>query len=289
MRCTTSAPLPFTGQKRMWVKDLIELLSSAPEPTIVVDIFGGSGLLSRLAKDLYPSAHVVYNDYDNYTDRLHHIEDTERLRQEIVQILAPVKRNARVPDHLKECVLQAVRVHGERYYVDWLTLSSWILFTNRYARSVDDLVSLPMYNQPSRTALAGADASARYLQGLDIVHTDWRVLLDQYRDTPNVLYILDPPYLSTELGGYKSGVWRCDDYIDLFASFPSARYLYFSSSKFDFVPFLRRTSERLGCYNPFVGAQELRRVKQFGSGGRNPEVLYYRLKCKKEDAFRGIL
>ena len=84
MRYTTSAPLPFMGQKRRWVNDLVALLSDATEPTTVVDVFGGSGLLSRLAKDLYPSAHVIYNDHDNYTDRLHHIEDTERLRQEIV-------------------------------------------------------------------------------------------------------------------------------------------------------------------------------------------------------------
>lgn len=170
MRCTTSAPLPFLGQKRRWIKDLVALLSDAPEPTTVVDVFGGSGLLSRLAKDLYPRAHVVYNDYDNYTDRLHHIEETERLRREIVAILAPLKCNSRVPDCYKVLILKAVQAHEERYkYVDWVTLSGWLLYTNNFAYSLPELASRSLYVSPTRTPLPDV---SKYLQGLDIVSQD---------------------------------------------------------------------------------------------------------------------
>nr|DAT66766.1 MAG TPA: DNA adenine methylase [Caudoviricetes sp.] len=275
MRYTTSAPLPFMGQKRRWVNDLVALLSDATEPTTVVDVFGGSGLLSRLAKDLYPSAHVIYNDHDNYTDRLHHIEDTERLRQEIVQILDPVKCNARVPDHLKERILQTVRAHDVRYsYVDWLTLSTWVLFTGGYARSIDELARKTLYNSPSRTALAGADASARYLQGLDIVSTDWRVLLEEYRDNKNVLYIVDPPYLGTSLDGYAGRVWTCNDYIDLATSIPNESVLYFTSEKFDFIPAFRRVAPS----HVLSVSSTIKRISRIsGSGIYNHELLYYRL------------
>lgn len=79
----TTAPLPFAGQKRRWLKQLEPIIRSLPSNTIFVDVFGGSGLVSRLCKDVHPTARVIYNDYDNYSERLHHIAETEQLRQEI--------------------------------------------------------------------------------------------------------------------------------------------------------------------------------------------------------------
>ncbi len=275
---TTAAPLPFAGQKRRWIKPLSELLQTTSTPSVVVDLFGGSGLLSRLSKDLFPSAQVVYNDYDNFSARLHHIQETELLRQAICKILSPLPRDTRVPEDLKARVLEAIKGHEAQYhYVDWLTLSGWLLFTNNFAHSFEDLAHRDFYAHPSRTALSDADASERYLEGLHIVSMDWRELLSQYRDTPNVLYIIDPPYFATDCCGYKGSHWSNDDYLDLLTSIPSSRYLYFSSSKVDFVPFLRRTSTAWGYQHPFVEASILRRTNPFGSGGANPEVLYYKL------------
>ena len=36
----------------------------------IVDVFGGSGLLSHTAKQLKPKATVIYNDFDGYNERL---------------------------------------------------------------------------------------------------------------------------------------------------------------------------------------------------------------------------
>lgn len=275
---TTQAPLPFAGQKRRWIKLLAPIIRILPADTTFVDVFGGSGLISRLCKDIHPSARVIYNDYDNYSERLRHIEETERLRQEIVSILAPLKRNARVPEEYKDLVLKAVQAHEERYrYVDWVTLSGWLLFTNNFAYSFSDLASRGFYAHPSRTALSDADASERYLRGLEIVSMDYKELLSTYKSTPNTVLILDPPYLSTECGGYRGSSWSCDDYLDLLTLMPPSNYLYFSSTKFDFVPFLRRTSVAWGYRHPFEDAKMLYRSNPFGAGGANPEVLYYRL------------
>jgi adenine-specific DNA methylase len=55
------APLPFQGQKRRYVKEFSRIIE-ALQPDIVVDLFGGSVLLSHLAKRASPKSSVIYND-----------------------------------------------------------------------------------------------------------------------------------------------------------------------------------------------------------------------------------
>ncbi len=277
-RYTTQAPLPFAGQKRRWIKQIEPIIRSLPSNTTFVDVFGGSALVSRLCKDVHPTARVVYNDYDNYSERLLHIEETEQLRQEIVSILAPLQYHARVPEEYKALVLRAVQEHEKSWqYVDWVTLSGWLLFTNNFAYSIADLEATGLYAHPSRTALSDANASRRYLDGLEVVSVDYKELLSTYKSTPNTILILDPPYLSTKCYGYKGDSWSCDDYLDLLTMMPTTNYLYFSSAKFDFVPFLYRTSATWGYKHPFIGAQVLRRSSVFNGVGGNNEALYYKL------------
>ena len=57
-----SAPLPFQGQKRMFAKEYIKVLQQFPDGTTFVDLFGGSGLLSHIAKYQKPNSTVIYND-----------------------------------------------------------------------------------------------------------------------------------------------------------------------------------------------------------------------------------
>jgi hypothetical protein len=65
-----TAPLPFMGQKRRFINKFKEALKQYREDAVYVDLFGGSGLLSHIVKETYPAATVVYNDYDNYRERL---------------------------------------------------------------------------------------------------------------------------------------------------------------------------------------------------------------------------
>lgn len=84
------APLPFIGQKRMFLKHFERLLERIPcdgEGWTIVDAFGGSGLLSHVAKRLKPKATVIYNDFDGYAERLAHIDDINRLRQAISEFV----------------------------------------------------------------------------------------------------------------------------------------------------------------------------------------------------------
>lgn len=53
----------------------------------IIDTFGGSGLLSHVAKQLKPKARVIYNDFDGYAERLTHIDDINALRAQLYAVV----------------------------------------------------------------------------------------------------------------------------------------------------------------------------------------------------------
>lgn len=91
-----SAPLPFQGQKRKFTKEFAKVLQQYPDDTVFVDLFGGSGLLSHITKRQKPNATVVYNDFDNYRQRLARISQTNELLAAIREILKDVPRGKMV-------------------------------------------------------------------------------------------------------------------------------------------------------------------------------------------------
>lgn len=101
------APLPFIGQKRMFLKHfervLMENIHNDGEGWTIIDVFGGSGLLSHTAKRIKPKARVIYNDFDGYSDRLKHISDINRLREILYQTVdGIIPKNKRISKHLKQ-------------------------------------------------------------------------------------------------------------------------------------------------------------------------------------------
>lgn len=98
----SSSPLPFRGSKRYYVKRFREVLAQAQDIDTVVDLFGGSGLLSRVAKDTLPNCRVVYNDYDHYDERLANTPNTNALLRSIAPLLESVPDNKKVPAKTKK-------------------------------------------------------------------------------------------------------------------------------------------------------------------------------------------
>ena len=92
------APLPFVGQKRFFLNDFRQALSRIPgdgDGWTIVDVFGGSWLLSHAAKRENPAARVIYNDFDNYSERLNHIADYNRLREQLAVVIGDLPKGAR--------------------------------------------------------------------------------------------------------------------------------------------------------------------------------------------------
>ena len=128
-----SAPLPFQGQKRMFAKEYIKILQQFPDGTTFVDLFGGSGLLSHIAKCQKPHSKVVYNDFDGYRLRLEHIPQTNNLLARLRGVVS-VPRHKAILGKERELVLSLVREHEHLYgYVDYITLSSSLMFSMKYA------------------------------------------------------------------------------------------------------------------------------------------------------------
>ena len=103
------APLPFMGQKRRWCKDFKQALSEFNECTVFVDLFGGSGLLSRMVADTRPDAAVVYNDYDGYSKRIANIPRTNQLIADIRNLLVDHPQDKIIKDPIRSSILERIK------------------------------------------------------------------------------------------------------------------------------------------------------------------------------------
>ncbi len=76
------SPLPFIGQKKDFLNEFIDkVVWTIPAGSLVVDLFGGSGLLSHCVKYYRPELRVICNDLDNFRERLQKIPETNIVRR----------------------------------------------------------------------------------------------------------------------------------------------------------------------------------------------------------------
>ncbi len=251
MRNYTTAPLPFMGQKRKFLKQFKPALKGYSPTAIYVDLFGGSGLLSHTVKSIFPQATVVYNDYDNYRERLLNIDKTNALIADIRQILTNVPKDKKVPENVKKMILERVaNEESKSGYVDYITLSSSILFSMKYVLNLEQLKKETLYNC---VRLSNYDATG-YLDGLEVVSLCYKELFTKYKDLPNVVFLVDPPYLSTDVGTYKS-YWKLKDYLDVLQVLDGTKYFYFTSNKSSIIELCEWIETKTPMSNPFKGAE----------------------------------
>jgi hypothetical protein len=86
------------------------------------------------------------------------------------------------------------------------------------------------------------------------VHCDYKELFDQYKDAPGVLFIVDPPYLSTDTGTYQSDkYWKLRDYLDVLNVLVDTNYIFFSSNKSSIIELCEWLEDnKNGFCNPFA-------------------------------------
>ncbi len=92
-----------------------------------------------------------------------------------------------------------------------------------------------------------------YLDGLTIASCDYRELVARYRNRPDVVFLADPPYLSTDVSTYNMS-WGLSDYLDVIASLAGQRYIYFTSSKSSIVELCEWLGRNAGVGNIFAEA-----------------------------------
>lgn len=226
----STPPLPFRGNKRYFVKEFRQVLQNLKDIEVVVDLFGGSGLLSRAAKDVLPHARVIYNDFDNYTQRVENIERTSEILDLIRPFVEGVETLKRVPDEKRKKILDVLSEQEKKGFVDYITLASSLLFSGQFATSLETLSKHPFYNSVRQSPFSAEG----YLDGLEITCKDFRELFDEYKDMGNVLFLLDPPYLQTDMDSYhNSDFWTLGETLDVVRMMMGSRFIFFTSDKSD--------------------------------------------------------
>lgn len=267
-----SAPLPFVGQKRNFARPFIKVLEQYPDGTTFVDLFGGSGLLSHIAKHQKPHSKVVYNDYDNYRERLVRIPETNELLAKLREITAGIPRKSPITGEARERVLATIAAHEARYgWVDYITLSPSILFSMKYLLSLDAIRKEGLYNKIRTTDFAPA---GDYLEGLTVTCADYREVFAQYKDEPNVVFLVDPPYLSTEAGTYRM-YWKLSDYLDVLNVLRDHRFIYFTSNKSSILELCQWLGKNRDLGNPFAGCQMVEFRAQMNYSASYTDMMIY--------------
>lgn len=267
-----SAPLPFVGQKRMFAKEFIKVLRQFPNSTVFVDLFGGSGLLSHIAKCVRPDATVVYNDFDNYRQRLSHIPATNVLLSDIRRIIERVPRNKRITEETRDKVFARIeKEEKERGYVDYITLSSSLLFSMKYVLNLEGMKKETLYNVIRQTDYPEA---VDYLEGLTITSEDYKEVFECYKDIPDVVFLVDPPYLSTEVGTYKM-YWRLADYLDVLKVLKGHSFVYFTSNKSSILELCDWMDRNPFIGNPFKDCRKIEFNAQMNYNSKYTDIMLY--------------
>lgn len=270
----TQAPLPFQGQKRRWSSPIKTALKDFAACTVFVDLFGGSGLLSRMVKDARPDAFVIYNDFDSYQTRLRNVDKTNKLLSDIRLLTNDVDKGTIINGATKAEILKRVEIAENEGYVDYITLSSSLLFGTRYVTSLSALKKEPTLYNNVRMSDYIVDG---YLDGLEVVNKDYKDLFERWQYRPDVCFIVDPPYLSTDTGTY-TGHWMLKDYLDVLHTLKDTNYFYFTSNKSNIVDLCEWMSRNYAVCNPFDGATVLNISSPMNFRAKYIDIMLYKMR-----------
>ena len=277
MKNYTQSPLPFQGQKRKFLNHVKQVLTNSSEDATYVDLFGGSGILSHTVKQLKPNAKVVYNDYDDFSKRLASVAQTNVLLDKIRAITNGLPKDKLIPEVHKLKLLELIKDEECRLgYVDYITLSSSLLFSAKYVTNYNDLTKQTFYNNVRQSNYVTDD----YLDGVEIVHQDYKELFDQYKDLDNVVFLVDPPYLSTDTSTYTSDkFWKLKDYLNVLDVLVGTKYLYFTSNKSQIVELCQWMEDRTSIaeVNPFSGSTTVCINTTLNHSAKYTDMMLYKL------------
>ncbi|MGV0980415.1 DNA adenine methylase [Empedobacter falsenii] len=277
MKNYTQSPLPFQGQKRKFLSHIKEVLVNSSDNATYVDLFGGSGILSHTVKQLKPTAKVIYNDYDDFSKRLTAVAQTNVLLDKIRAITNGLPKDKLIPEPYKLKLLELIKDEECRLgYVDYITLSSSLLFSAKYVTNYNELTKQTFYNNVRQSNYVTDD----YLNGVEIVHQDYKDLFDHYKDLKDVVFLVDPPYLSTDCSTYNSNnYWKLKDYLNVLDVLVNTNYLYFTSNKSQIVELCQWMEDRTSIaeVNPFSGSTTVCINTTLNHSAKYTDMMLYKL------------
>ena len=122
----------------------------------------------------------------------------------------------------------------------------------KYCMNLKDLQKESFYNNIRKQDYP---LCTDYLNGLEIVSCDYKELVKKYKNLPNVVFLVDPPYLSTEVGTYRMN-WRLSDYLDVLSILVDKSFIYFTSNKSSILELCCWMGNHPNIGNPFNNAKK---------------------------------
>lgn len=171
---------------------------------------------------------------------------------------------------MRERLLAIIAEEEASGYVDYITIAANLCFPGKRATSYDELAKQTLYNH---IVASPYDASG-YLDGLIVESCDYRELVAQYRDHPDVVFLADPPYLSTDVSTYTM-TWGLSDYLDVIAALAGQRYIYFTSSKSSIVELCDWLGHNADVGNMFAGASRVDIAARVNHSSSYSDIMLY--------------
>lgn len=131
----------------------------------------------------------------------------------------------------------------------------------------------------SKVRMSDYDLCEDYLQGVEVVKHDYRILFEHYRMYPNVVFIVDPPYLSTDVGTYSNNYWRLSNYLDILGTLRNTSYFYFTSNKSSIVELFEWLENNTEIDSPFRGATIKTTTNQLTYNAGYVDIMLYKEKA----------
>lgn len=256
-------PLPFLGNKRSALRHLYDEFKNIEldEDLIIVDAFGGSGLLSNFFKQLFPKNRVIYNDFDGYTERLKKYEATENFYYNLVDKLNKIKKLEIINRYKQKLTEEQVKIlveeieKADEEKIDKKTIISKFkirgIVTDRELRDTDSYY----YTTKSFTPY-----KKECLKGVEVVRKDGIDLINEYKDK-KALFLLDPPYTHTTTVTYKDELSLYDFillYEDLLKN--NSKFILFyaeNSSMYDIVKYFNKSKKSEVRDGQLTGKKEI--------------------------------
>ena len=145
----------------------------------------------------------------------------------------------------KNKILDIFKKYEEnKSFVDYMTLSSSVLFTCNHANSLEEMEKQSMWNR----LIFSYKESDEYLNGLEVVSCDYKALFNKYKNEDGVLFLFDPPYLTTDVKSYNNvNYWTLADYLDIILLTKCKNFIFFTSNRGNLIDLTKWLNENFNA------------------------------------------
>ena len=204
---------------------------------------------------------------------MEHIPQTNELLAELREIVQGTLRCKPITGDAREKVFECLHKHQERYgYLDFITISSSIMFSMKYCLSIEEMRKETLYNTIRKTDYS---LCSDYLDGLTIVSADYKQVFNQYKNTPGVVFLVDPPYLSTDVGTYNM-CWSLADYLDVLTVLTGHSFVFFTSNKSSILELCDWIGRNKHIGNPFEKCTKVKFTARMNYNSTYTDMMLYK-------------